>query len=280
MKRKLVFLGVGQVARALADQINRNSHSRDAFELIGTTRSAENVAAIRASGIEPLVVPIFSGSEQLRAALKNAFVVVSFPPDPSSDVRASELAEASGSARIVYISSTSVYGKAEGVIDENTSEDFKSPYSATRLQAEESWWSVGSTIIRAPGIYGRGSGLHNRLLSGQYRLPGDGSNFVSRIHVDDLSTMILKALTTEPEESIYVAGDALPTTHRELVEWLTERLSLPFPESVPLEDCHYTQQGNRKINAGKIVSDLKVELKYPTYKEGYGEELAKLINSK
>ena len=194
VKRKLVFLGVGQVARALAAVVRANSETCDAYELIGTTRSAEHAESIRAAGIEPLVVPIFTSSEQLKAALRNSFVVVSFPPDPSSDVRASELAEEAGAARIVYISSTSVYGKAEGVIDENTSEDFKSPNAATRLKAEESWWTVGSTIIRAPGIYGRGSGLHHRLLGGQYRLPGDGSNYVSRIHVDDLSAMILKAL--------------------------------------------------------------------------------------
>lgn len=272
-KRKLVFLGVGQVARALADKARETNHG---YELYGTTRSAEHADAIRSAGIEPIIVPTFSGNvEQLTAAMKDAFVVATFPPEPSSDCQASVLAEASA-AKIVYVSSTSVYGKIEGTIDENTSEDFKSPQSTTRLQAEESWWSVGATIIRAPGIYGRGNGLHHRLLSGQYRLPGDGGNYVSRIHVDDLSAMILRALEVEPEESIYLAGDRLPTTHRELVEWLVERLSLPFPESVPLESCHYTQQGNRKIDARKIVSDLKIELKYPTYKEGYGEELSRL----
>lgn len=275
-KRKLVFLGVGQVARALADQVQRIADSACAYQLFGTTRSAEHAESIRAAGIEPLIIPAFSaGGERLHAALKNAYVVVSFPPDSSSDSTASSLAEAAA-ARIVYISSTSVYGKAEGVIDENTSEDFKSPHAASRLQAEESWWSVGATIIRAPGIYGRGNGLHHRLLNGQYRLPGDGSNYVSRVHVDDLSNMILKALESRPQESIYVAGDEQPTTHREIVEWLVERLSLPFPESVPLENCHYTQQGNRKIKAQKIVSDLKIKLKYPTYKEGYSEELLKL----
>ncbi|MCC7532088.1 MAG: hypothetical protein IT342_26530 [Candidatus Melainabacteria bacterium] len=270
-KKKLVFLGVGQVARALADQ------AAGEFRLFGTTRSAERAAVIRTLGIEPIVIegfgngPSVSASAVLEALVDGAHVVVSFPPATESEVSASRLA--ADADRIVYISSTVVYGKAQGVINEGTAVDGESLQSQNRIEAERKWLEVGASVIRAPGIYGRGNGLHQRLLSGTYRLPGDGSNYVSRIHVDDLSAMILSALLLNQKQKIFLSGDSKPTTHREIVEWLVKRLNLPFPASMPLEQCHYTQRGNRKVDASKSLAELGIVLKYPTYAEGYTREL-------
>lgn len=268
--RKLVFLGVGQVARALAD-IALQSSADDAtyrYLLYGTTRSAARADEIRSLGIQPVIIDSF---ENLGNLLADAFVVVSFPPDPvSDDVACSVAAGASG---IVYISSTAVYGKTEGLVDEKTEVDAQSSQARARLDAENKWLQVGASIIRAPGIYGRGSGLHQRLRSGTYRLPGDGSNYVSRIHVDDLARMIMMALNTNQRGQVFLSGDTQPTTHREIVEWLVSRLELPFPESIPLEQCHYTQRGNRKVDAAKSLEKLSVNLRFPSYKEGYEHEL-------
>ncbi len=104
----------------------------------------------------------------------------------------------------MYISSTAVYGKAEGVINEDTRVDEqKQPRRKIRTDAEHKWLEVGASVIRASGIYGRGNGLHQRLLSRAYCLPGDGSNYVSRIHVDDLSSMILSALNSNQKQQVF-----------------------------------------------------------------------------
>lgn len=273
LDKKLVFLGVGQVARALAEIALQPSakNAKCQFSLYGTTRSAERVEEIRSLGMQPVIIESF---ENLGNLLADALVVVSFPPDPESDqVACSVAAKAAG---IVYISSTAVYGKTEGLIDEGTEVDAESPQAKGRLDAENKWLQLGASIIRAPGIYGRGSGLHQRLRSGNYRLPGDGSNYVSRIHVDDLAQMIMMALHANARGQVFLSGDAQPTTHREIVEWLVNRLALPFPESIPLDQCHYTQRGNRKVNAAKSLEQLSVTLRFPTYKEGYEHELASL----
>ena len=275
--KRLVFLGVGQVARALANRAAPD------FRLFGTTRSADRAQEILSFGIEPMVVESFEKlrksavheegllAEALRILCSDAYVVVSFPPDAAADLSASQLA--ARAAGIVYVSSTAVYGKTEGVINEMSPVDDESLQAQTRLEAESKWLEAGASVIRAPGIYGRGSGLHHRLMSGQYRLPGNGSNYVSRIHVDDLSAMILNALLLNQKKQIFLSGDNLPTTHREIVEWLVNRLNLPFPESMPLEQCHYTQRGNRKVDASESLAKLETVLKYPTYVEGYNREL-------
>lgn len=270
-KKNLVFLGVGQVARALSEL------AAGEFRLFGTTRSAERAEVIRTLGVEPIVIEDFgnrpsgSAAAVLEVLADGAHVVVSFPPDTESDVSASRLA--AGADRIVYISSTAVYGKAQGVINEGTEVDNDNPQAQSRLEAERKWLEVGASVIRAPGIYGRGNGLHQRLLSAAYRLPGDGSNYVSRIHVDDLSAMILSALLLNRNQQVFLSGDSKPTTHREIVEWLVKRLDLPFPASMPLDQCHYTQRGNRKVDASKSLAELGIVLKYPTYVEGYTREL-------
>lgn len=270
-EKKLVFLGVGQVARALAQIVLDNSQADKTasnYKLFGTTRSAERVAEIRKLGIEPLIIETF---EVVATHLDDALVVVSFPPNAEADDAACRAAK--NAAGIVYISSTAVYGKREGLVDENTDVESESPHAKARLDAEQKWLQVGASIVRAPGIYGGGNGMHHRLLSGNYRLPGDGSNFVSRIHVHDLASMIVSVLELNQRGRIYLAGDNQPTTHKEIVEWLVQRLNLPFPDSIPLEQCHYTQRGNRRVDASKSIKELGVTLKFPTYKDGYSHEL-------
>jgi hypothetical protein len=275
-EKKLVFLGVGDVARAIALQAGGQ------FKFFGTTRSAERAEEIRSIGLELIVINGFSElmseevSTNLESIIEGAYVVVSFPPDEESDAVASRLT--SGAKGIVYISSTTVYGSKEGVINEDTEVDETFHSTAqNRLKAERRWLEVGASVIRAPGIYGRGNGLIPRLISGTYALPGDGNNFVSRIHVDDLSAMILSALLLNQKQQVFLSGDALPTTHREIVEWLASRLNLPFPESIPLDRCHYTQRGNRKVDASRSLEKLGTVLQYPTYKEGYGRELESMM---
>ncbi len=272
-EKKLVFLGVGQVARALAQIVGPNSSAdKPAFDykLYGTTRSAAHAADIHALGVEPLIIGTFS---ELGNLLSDAFVVVSFPPDDEADNEACKASQEADA--IVYISSTAVYGSKEGLIDECTDVDRDSPHATSRLNAEQKWLKTGASILRAPGIYGGGAGLHHRLKSGSYRLPGDGSNYVSRIHVEDLAVMILKILELKKRRQIFLSGDTQPTTHKEVVEWLVNQLELQFPESIPLDQCHYTQRGNRKIDAAKSLNELGVQLKFPTYKEGYLHELSR-----
>ncbi|MBK7841982.1 MAG: hypothetical protein IPJ49_30775 [Candidatus Obscuribacter sp.] len=68
--------------------------------------------------------------------------------DGVSDRALAELV--SGTAKIVYISSTTiVYGQTSGKINEESAVDS----SQARLQAEEIWRASGSIVLRAPGLY-------------------------------------------------------------------------------------------------------------------------------
>ena len=270
MAGRLVLLGVGKTAQA----VSRAAHGYT--EIVGTTRSIERLPDLEELGMVPILVEYQGGQLRDQQALgdliSGAHVLVSFPPDEVADRQLSQLS--SEAASLVYISSTGVYGRLSGEIDESSPTDLTA--AASRLQAEALWRQRGAVVLRAAGLYDMSSGLHKRLQAGTYRIPGDGSNYVSRIHLDDLAQIILAALQKAKPGSIYVAADSRPATHREVAQWLCDRLKLQLPATVPLDMVHETLRGNRRINAKKVLLDLGVQLRYPSFIEGYESMFAEI----
>lgn len=260
MQTPLLLLGVGQVGLAVATACG------EARRVIGTTRQPQRLFELFDRKIEPIVMP-WPSAEVIAPLASGADVVVSFPPDGTTDAI---LAPVCLSARsVVYISSTVVYGRRQGTIDDSTPADEEFELSLARIEAEKIWRSIGACVLRAPAIYGGDDRLYRKIIEGQYFLPGDGSNFVSRIHLDDLAKIILAVGASGKREATYVVGDLEPARQRDVVEWLCQRLSLPMPASIPIEQAHYTQRSDRRINASRLLSDLDITLKFPSYKQGY-----------
>ena len=274
MSKRLLLLGVGNAALAINDC---ESGFYDAK--YGTTRQREKLEHLANIGLKPIWCQKSASEGQssetftaetlaaIREAAADAHVVVSFPPNRTDDEALSEVV--ADASKIVYISSTGVYGGASGIIDEETVVDSDSAATAPRLFAENVWRDRGAVILRAPALYGPNYGMHISLRSGKFKLPGDGKRYSSRIHLSDLATIVLKALRHARRSSIYVVGDKNPAPQIEVVSWLCERLGIDMPPSIPLEEAHITQQGNRQIRADRVLADLKIDLQYPTYKEGF-----------
>lgn len=258
-ERPLLLVGVGFVAEAVAEAARPR-------RVIGTTRNPAAIAGIAALGIHPLLLDDRGGLE-LTDDLEQADVVVTFPPDGESDARLAPQLERC--RRIVYVSSTGVYGNTRGRIDNDTPASPDDEAGRRRLAAEDCWRSVGATVVRAPGIYGRGRGLHSLIASGAYRLPGDGSGVVSRIHVDDLAAVLLAAIDRGAAGATLVVGDLCAVPQREVVEWLCDRLGREMPPSVRLEDAPRTLRGSRSIDPAGTLKALDISLRYPTYREGF-----------
>ncbi|CAN5790346.1 SDR family oxidoreductase [soil metagenome] len=232
--------------------------------VIAVVRSAESAARLANRGF---AVTRDSAIDVARRAVTQAtHAIVCFPPDGSTDAT---LAPLLARARAVsYVSTTGVYGDREGTIDDRTavatgaSSDAQRP----RLDAEAAYRAIGGTILRAPGIYGPNRGLHLRVVRGLHAMPGDGSGMMSRIHVDDLSELLLASPAVHGET--YVVGDLAPAPQREVVEWICAEYNCPMPPSVAPEAVHDTLRRNRRIDPGRVLRDLAVTLRYPTYRDG------------
>jgi nucleoside-diphosphate-sugar epimerase len=233
-------------------------------------RSESALASLLALGVDAHAHPMLDRSavaSLLERAGAEVDAVITFPPDGRTDA---DIAPALGAARrIAYVSSTGVYGEARGAIDESTPVDATVPRSRARLEAETVYRERGAIVLRAAGIYGPGRGLHRRILEGTFRMPADGGNVVSRIHVEDLSTFILAALERGTPGTTFVLADDTPVPQREAIAWLCQRLGRAEPASLPLGEVAETLRHDRSVDNAAAKRSLGVQVAFPSYREGF-----------
>ena len=132
-------------------------------------------------------------------------------------------------SRVVFISSTGVYGQDNGEwIDEYTI-----PVTPAReaskviLQAEQALqqgFGDKAIIIRPSGIYGRERLMRLRKAKEKQKEPVAAAHWSNRIMDRDLVNIITKVITIEAPKPIYLATDYAPVTTFELGVWLSEQI--------------------------------------------------------
>lgn len=176
--------------------------------------------------------------------------------------------------RVVYLSTTGVYG---GVfeVDETTTPAPRTPRETLRVSAEDHTlagpWSA--IVLRPAAIYGPGRGIHVSMRRGEFRLLGEGTNFVSRIHVDDLAALTDAALLSE-ETGAWPVADLCPAQSREIASFCAELLGCPLPPAASARELSETRRANRRVDGRMIARKLRVPLTFPTYREGIPQALA------
>jgi len=237
--------------------------------VVATTRQPDRREALERQGIDVHVLPGLTADVVGGWVGPSVDVLVAFAPDGRTDAL---VAAALAAARhVVYISTTGVYGARRGHIDESTPVDPTEPRARERLAAERCYRDAGATVVRAAGIYGPGRGLHLRVQSGTFRVPGDGRGVVSRIHVADLAELVSGIFRRAPEGrgEVFVAADDTPVPQIEAIGWLCARLGCPMPPHVAIEEAPETLRHDRAIDNRRIKSWTGVSLRYSSYREGF-----------
>ncbi len=256
----VVILGCGYTGRAVAERARAAG-----LTVCGTVRSKARAEVLRAAGIEVVREDALDADIVRPLVGPESHVVVAFPPDDTTE--RAIMPALQQTAAVTFISSTGVYGATTGRIDDDTPiPTERSASTEAYLAAEELFREIGGTTLRCPAIYGADRGLHLRVVSGQHRIPGDGSRATSRIHVADLAALILAARSVRGET--FVVGDLEPGPQAETACWLAEAYGAPMPPSVPLESVHETLRGDRRIDPSRALHVLGVSLAYPSYKNG------------
>ncbi len=202
-----------------------------------------------------------------------AVVVCLAPPgaDPAAEIRGL-IAAAEHARKLVYVSSTGVYAPGGGAsVDESWPIAPTTTSGKARVAAEAAL--AGASIpwitLRVAGIHGPGRGLVDRIRAGTYRIIGDGSAHVSRIHVDDLVTAIIAAGTSSVTGAVNIADDD-PAPIGEVADAIATELGLPLPPRVPADSVSPEVAGmltaNRRIANRRLRHELGVELRYPSWR--------------
>lgn len=219
--------------------------------MLATTRAPQR--------LEGLGVEIVDHADLPQRLESGTLVLHSIPPAGSEG-----LIELLGDrpSRVVYLSSTAVYGSAKNV-DETTLVDPVSPDARARFNCEQQVqtgpWS--SLILRPAAIYGPGRGAHERVRRGEFNLD---EGLVSRIHAEDLATHIEATLFSDVTGAWPVA-DGEPCSAREITKFCADLLGIPVPrQGTPVA----RRVANRRVDGSAIRRELGITLRYPSFRAG------------
>ncbi len=265
--RELVVLGCGYAGLAVAREARMQGIS-----VLVHARREERAADLAREGFKVWHAPKLESAalREVIEARDRPAVLIAFPPDAATDeVVESALKHAErGASHVVYLSTTGVYGEQRGKVDDLTPAAEHDERAQRWLAAEAGYLRVEATVLRCSAIYGPDRGVHTRVLRGEHRLPGDGAQTTSRIHVLDLARLVLASMSKSVPVGTFVVGDRHPAPHREVVDFVCRTYGVPFPPSIPLEEAHPSLRSDRAVDPARILELSGVALRYPSYREG------------
>jgi len=270
--KEALILGCGFTGRRVARRLLARG-----WTVTATTRSPERLAALASCGVKVLPLDVLQPAtlQGLARAVRPGIVVLHSIPvvagtgEPPFDPTPQLLdVLANRPARIVYLSTTGVYGAAH-FVDETTRPEPRTLRERLRVEAEMAVasgpWSW--LVLRPAAIYGPGRGIHESMKRGTFKLNGTGDNWVSRIHVDDLAAHAEAALASDIQGS-YPVADQEPCRSIEIAAFCAAQLRIPLPPSAPAAELSETRQANRRVDGSAIRRLLGIQLRYPSYRSG------------
>jgi nucleoside-diphosphate-sugar epimerase len=190
---------------------------RARFRVFALTSQAQRCKELRAAGAIPLVADLDRPETLARLRGLAPWVVHLAPPQARGerDTRTRALAAVlPHGARLVYVSTSGVYGDCGGALIDETRP--LAPHSARarrRADAEQvlrAWAGRARgrlAILRVPGIYAAGRLPLQRLEQGVPALRAEDDVYTSHIHADDLARIIALALFRALPGRVYHAAD-------------------------------------------------------------------------
>lgn len=179
--------------------------------------------------------------------------------------------------RFIYISSTGVYGDAGGDwVDEETSCHPQRPGGKACLAAEQFLEAHALAdhvvILRLAGLYGLGRiPRKDALLAGE-PIDAPQHGFLNLIHVDDSVDAVLAAAEADLQlPRRYLITDGTPVERREYYAELARLLGAPAPVFRSPSDvtpAHARATADKRISNARMLAELNVTLRYPSYREG------------
>lgn len=266
--KKIAIVGLGWLGMPLALSLIQQG-----YEVVGTKTTEEGVAAARMSGVvcyQLVLTPeVVCEAADLALLLHHVDTLVITLP-ASRSVEGSEhyahavrmlaqTAMAFDISRIIFTSSTSVYGDAVGRINEDAPLNPVTP--AGRVLAELEGWlralpDVGVDILRLAGLVGKDR-HPGRFLAGKTGITGGGQG-VNLVHQDDVVAAIELLLRRSRGWHIYNLCAAIHPIKREFYPLLARQLGLPEPQFVEEES-----QPGRLVDGKRICGELGFKYQYP-----------------
>lgn len=280
--RRLFCFGLGFSAARLGRRLLEAG-----WRVAGTTRDTGKAARLRAEGFEIHPFDRDRPLDDPAAALDGTtYLLVSLPPDARGDAaldqHRGDLSALSGRlAWIGYLSTTGVYGDRDGGwVDEESELRPTSTRGARRVAAERAWLDLHERhglpvhVFRLAGIYGPGRGPLEAARKGAARRIDRPGQVFSRIHVDDIATVLEASMARPKPGRVYNVCDDAPAAPADVTAHACSLLGIEPPPLVPLEQAGLSEMAltfwrdNKRVSNRRMHEELGVALAYPDYRAG------------
>jgi nucleoside-diphosphate-sugar epimerase len=286
MKREdscMLIVGCGYIGQRVATKLLSQGEAVSAI-----VRSAERAEILRTMGVFVLQLDLDTSSAPLASTLNQTiFYFAPPPPHDTLDTRMQSFLQGfvvSGQpTRIVYISTTGVYGDCSGNwIDETHPENPQVDRAKRRWHAEQllQGWHTSTggelVILRVAGIYGPGKLPLARLHKGLPMIVEKHAPWTNRIHADDLVQVCLAAMAREIDGEVYNVCDGTPSNMTNYFNRVADLAALQRPPLIGAEQAldalspsllSYISE-SRRVNNQKMLDQLGVKLRYPSLEDG------------
>ncbi|MDK2123990.1 NAD-dependent epimerase/dehydratase family protein [Chitinimonas sp. DQS-5] len=278
--RRILIVGSGDIAKRAIPWLCRR------FKVFALIRSQENAADIRKLGAIPILGDLDRFSSLKRLSGLAEIVLHCAPPSNTSliDHRTRRLLaclSAGGSlpCRVVYISTSGVYGNCGGaLIPETRPTHPESDRAARRVAAEQQLrsWSKHSKaalcILRAPGIYAADRLPLARLAARTPAPIAEQDNYSNHIHAQDLATALCLASFRGRGGRSFNVNDDSKLKMAEWFDLVADAFDQPKPPRMPLTQLREALnpiqwsfiRESRRLDNRRVKKELGLRLAYRT----------------
>jgi len=264
------------------------------WRVFALTSSPARCAELRAAGATPLVGDLDRPSTLGRLGALADLVLHLAPPtaagddDPRTRALLAALARGGRTRRLVYASTSGVYGDAGGErFDETRAVAPATARARRRVDAEAQLRAFGRraavavSILRVPGIYAAdraGGDPRERLRRGAPVLVDAEDVHTNHIHADDLARACVAALLRGAPQRVYHASDDSELKMGAYFDLVADIAGLPRPPRVTRAEAERTlapmalsfMSESRRLDNARLHRELRVALRHPTVREGLG----------
>lgn len=272
---RVLILGCGDVGLRLVPLLLPR------YRVLAVTSNPGRRAELRAAGAIPIVADLDAPLTLGRLARLAPTIVHLAPPQSEGriDRRTRNLAAIlPEGARLVYVSTTGVYGDCAGAsFDETRRVRPQNARAVRRVDAEtvlRAWARRRHgklSILRVPGIYAADRLPLERLHKGLPALVAQEDVHTNHIHADDLARICLAAMRVGAPNRVYHAVDDTNLKMGDYFDAVADAAGLPRPPRLPRSELERSvspmmlsfMSESRRLRNARIKDELGVRLRYP-----------------
>lgn len=282
----LLIVGCGDIGLRVLPLV------RPGWRVLALTSNAARLGELRALGATPLLGNLDQPQTLGRlGGLADAVLHLAPPPlqgatDPRTRALLRALARGGRVQRLVYGSTSGVYGDGAGAcFDETRAVAPGTDRARRRVDAEAQlrWFGRRSgvcvTVLRIPGIYAsnrEGGHPRERLARGTAVLAAEDDVYTNHIHADDLARACVAALYRGRPQRVLHASDDTQLKMGDYFDLAADLAGLPRPPRITRDEARqqlspmllsFMSESRRLLN-GRLKAELRLRLRYRTVAEG------------